>query len=142
VSNVTKSSGKWYFEAKLSSASKSLCTAGVMPASYVGKTTSLDSAPAQESYALSHTQLNASPYNGVAWGYDWSNQVVGIALDLDNRTVTFKGPTTYGPYPLSTPAGTPYVAGVTVWAGCSMTVNFGQSAFVRGVPSGFNAGIW
>lgn len=143
-----KTSGKWYFEVSMSNVGCSFCEFGIMPASAIGTVTSGGSvAPVGSAYYFSG---GGGTGGGIAKGVNsWvatglgqsSNTPLGVALDLDNRQVTFKLATqSYGPYSLASPVGTAYVPFVTSWGSNSVTANFGQKAFSRGVPTGYNAG--
>lgn len=138
-----KTSGKWYFEAGIPPGLGN-CSLGLMPTASLGSVTMIDSLQTPgASYVMRSTQINASPYVGRAWGFDYGGGTIGLAYDLDNMTIQFvASTTTYGPYPLSMPAGTSYVPAVNVWGGCTMAVNFGQKVFRNPVPAGFNPGVF
>lgn len=146
-----KTSGKWYFEGQLPSGTLSLCKVGLMPTANTGTAAvAIDGlSDAGASYAVqtgtSDYQINRSTYYAVDWqgGATIQNQWVGVAYDLDNMTVRFVLPNrTVGPFPLSKPVGTSYVPAISIWNGCTMRVNFGQTPFQRSVPAGFNAGLF
>ncbi len=145
---AAKTSGKWYFEAYFSNIGCTFCELGVMPASAVGAVVS-GASVSPVGYAYTYSGGGGSG-GGIGNGMNsWvatglgqtSGTRIGVALDLDAHQVTFKlSGATYGPYNLSSPRGTAYVPFVTTWGSYTMTANFGQSAFVRGVPAGYNAG--
>ncbi len=142
-----KTSGKWYFEVTPSNSGCTFCEAGVMPASAIGTATNGGASPVGYAYYFSGA---GGTGGGISNGTNsWlattvrhtSGTPVGVALDLDARQVTFKlSGGTYGPYNLGSPVGTAYVPFVSAWGGYMMTANFGQTAFVRGVPAGYTAG--
>jgi hypothetical protein len=97
--------------------------------------------------------------DGVNSGWDLdtyiaAGDVIGIAVDLDNRTAWFKNVTQGGAWNGPTAAGNPAtnVNGVAVPAGSiipvvgfganndTYTANFGVTVFAGTVPSGFTSG--
>lgn len=141
--NMGKSSGKWYWEVTPS-------TNPSYAAHGVGKTT----APLTE--YPGYTDANGWSYivgTGKTWnsgtatsisGYDaGAVETVGVALDMDTGTVKYYR--TYDGSVIATVTGLtgtiyPMAAGgVSV---INVTANFGQSAFVGLVPSGYSTGLF
>jgi hypothetical protein len=143
---IGKSSGKWYYEVTVSA-----LAAGYPPV--------IGIAGASNTLVEGWVGTSEFTYWGSGGVLIWLNNqrtaygvgtaagdVIGVAVDLDNRQVTFyHNGTSMGVAYTSTtlPAGTyyPFVTdpyGST--AATTMTVNFGQNPFKYSVPAGFNAG--
>lgn len=142
-SNVSVTTGKWYFEMKQVSPYYSVLGIGNGSASlagYVG------------------IDANGKSYSGYGGGYlyynggstvvgnviDQDTDVLAIALDADantmqvlvNNTLVFSGPTGMtGPYFAMT-------SGVTLASGGKLTANFGASTMAYAPPAGYNAGFY
>lgn len=147
-----KSSGKWYFEATIT-AFNPLSTAngaGVIPAASAWKSTNtlaymgginFDIATPADQYM---EIMNQDPNARLLWvnpanPLPTAGQVIGIAFDLENHTITFNSPIgKKGPYTL--PAGT-WIPAIQDKTG-AMSMNFGQGTFHYPVPAGYNAGVW
>lgn len=144
------SSGKWYYEMTYSAfAGYGASTGGgifpagaaIQPGVAYGGISYQVSSPSNGTFV---EIFDRDPNSRLHWINPASplpaaGQVVGIALDLDNRLITFYAPIgTMGPYPV--PAGAWVPAIVTRSGGILM--NFGQGNFTYPVPAGFNAGVW
>lgn len=73
-----------------------------------------------------------------------AGDILGVAVDVEGKTVTWykNGTLAYVTTGITTP--TPWHVGVGTSYGSTATgtvMNFGQSAFVYPVPSGYNAGL-
>jgi hypothetical protein len=137
-STLGKSSGKWYWEITI--------TTGTF--GHIGVATSsepLDNLPigtttagwAYRSDAVKVTNNTATVYGATYT----TNDVIGVALDMDNGTLTFyKNGASQG-QAFTGLTGTVYPAG-TVGAGTTavQTANFGASALTP--PAGFAAGMY
>jgi len=155
-----KTSGKYYFEAKFAAFSGSILrtTAGIGPPA---STYTLVSSGATAGDVVSvGGVVHANGVGNVVDIYPPGtlpvSSTVGIAVNLDNRTIWFReapsglwnisataNPAT-NTEGLVVPAGSmvPYVTfgGTSGAAGCITTVNLGASAFVGAVPAGFTPG--
>jgi hypothetical protein len=166
ITSSGKASGKYYFEITrniVNSAASALYMAGIgtigslygntgMGAGTTGVVTSLGG------NIISNGVTSGQTING---GTDAGN-TIGIAVDLDNRTIWFKKLTGVSPsgwnetasangYNPATnfggvtiPSGTmiPFITfgGIGASIGDQQTANFGSSAFAGSIPSGFTAG--
>jgi len=93
-------------------------------------------------------------YNGTETSYGASfttNDVIGVALDMDNGKVWFRkngtwqnsgDPSAGTGEAFSGLSGTIYAMVSIYYHGDSITANFGASAFRDSAPSGFNSGLW
>jgi hypothetical protein len=91
-------------------------------------------------------------YSGYNLGHITAGDVIGIAVDLDNRKIWFRNVTTGGTYNNASGNPTSNINGVTVPAGTILpavafglnndvyTANFGSSSFVGTPPTGFAYG--
>lgn len=163
-----KSTGKYYFECKITTFTGGAGVAvgiGTTAATYAGISTA--ATLGAMCYVVGHNGTgtifnDAGGNTGYSLGARTSGDTIGIAVDLINRKVWFRvspsglwenngshDPTnsvTGGG--LGVPAGTivPFVtfgsglAGAAGVAGNVITANFGASAFVGAVPSGYTAG--
>lgn len=147
-----KTAGKWYFEMQVSnSASCTACGIGVRRADTAPWNGASLKASAGESVLLTTayaTYMRVQDYinHTVATtpaGWGGSSPIwIGVAVDLDNMQISFKGPAaaSMGPYPLNAPAGTAFMPVAQTWSNYTINANFGQSPFVRMVPAGYNLG--
>ena len=99
-----------------------------------------------EAFALEGSQLDWGVNQNLRfWGAETNylrNQVVGVALDLDSRVVTFRVMgVDHGPFAIAAPAGTAYAVAASAWSSCFWVLNLGQADFTYPVPSGYNAGF-
>lgn len=142
-------SGKWYFEVTLLLSLGDQAVVGVMKsnatlASFVGADAN------GYGYASDGVLYN----NGVSAGgsspgtYSTSGDVIGVAVDLDNRKIWFRKNGAAWPGagdPATNTGGLAIWATVPVYPACSarnsqgLTANFGASAFGAAAPSGFRA---
>ncbi len=140
--NVGKTIGKWYWEITVNdtqSPSNSLSLIGI-----VGEETS--TIPGVWSI-LAYSGYNGTlitTTNRVSYSTTYgNNDVIGLALDLDNDTITwFKNGTSCGDSKLkpSLLNGTqvfPMVANQAAASGRTMNANFGASEFKYSIPAGF-----
>jgi len=129
------STGKWYFEYIQTSGSY---------AQGVGIKSTLAS-DNNNNYA--YTGYNGNKVNAsgsdTAYGATWGiNDVIGVAFDLDNATITFyKNGASQGTAFTGINSGTyfPYFLGWSGGSGVIFTMNFGQRAFAYTAPSGYKA---
>lgn len=158
-----KTSGKYYFEITWVS------LAGFLNGGGIGVATTTATVSDVNSHAANTTVMfQANPGNfhggwifgaGTDSGWDLNTliaagDVIGIAVDLDNRTAWFKNVTQIGAWNGPTAAGDPAANtnGVAIPSGSIIpavgfglnndfyTANFGATSFVGTVPAGFTAG--
>ena len=134
LGTIAVSSGKWYWETVLTGAGGSMT--GIATATTVGSLSWVGSDANSYGYYTSGQKYTSG--SGAAYGASWTtNDVIGVALDMDAGTLTF--------YKNNTSQGTAYsgLTGSFVPAvGNNSTndvgfVNFGQRPFVYTPPSGF-----
>lgn len=134
------SSGKWYWEVKATGATSTAPIIGIAKAgatlnNYLG-----EDANGFSYYGNVGTKIN----NAVQTSYGSANAVndiIGVALDLDNGTLTFyKNGVSMG-QAFSGLSGTfyPALSGDSSAAVCTATANFGAKAFSFSPPSGYSA---
>jgi len=131
VSTIGVSTGKWYWEYKVGS---QYIMMGVTKNAYMG------SLSATSVGGLAYTTYNGSKeYNGTSGGGYMSvatNDIVGVALDLDAGTITmYKNGTSYGTM-YSGLSGTffPHIGCPNAWS--AGYINFGQRPFAYTPPTG------
>ena len=135
----TPSSGKWYWEVTPTSASTTGVTTGI---GITTTTTFIDSAsPPVSSYGYSGGGTKfTDAANNVAYGASYAtNDVIGVALDIDSGTITF--------YKNNTSQGTAYTGLSAIpYYPCvfdnasgtrAFSINFGQRPFSYTPPTGF-----
>lgn len=141
-SNISVSTGKWYWELTCTSSGTAEPMNGVSDSSEAlglcGQTT----------HGWGYWGFNGQKYHnssGSAFGAGYTTQVIGFALDADAGTVEiFKSNISQGIITL-TGVSAPYFAHSSNASGGSnlvCTANFGASAFVYSPPSGYNAGLY
>lgn len=137
ASSISVSSGKWYAEATITTVGGSFPLIGIASASLFNGGTYVGADSTSYGYASNATKYNnAAP---VSYGASYTtNDIIGIALDLDAGTLTF--------YKNNISQGTAYsgLSGEFTFAasGLSGTVwelNFGQRPFTFTPPTGFRA---
>jgi len=139
-STISVSSGKWYWENTLSSATDSkvcgiaLSTATL--ANYIG-----NDANGWSYYGGGPQKINSNIFTN--YGATYANgDVIGVALDMDGGTVIF--------YKNGVSQGTAFTglsgamfAGISAnQVGDSWTTNFGATPFAFTVPTGYNPGLY
>jgi hypothetical protein len=129
------SSGKWYFEYTQTSGSY---------AQGIGIKSTFNSDNNNNYIYTGYdgTKVNASG-SATSYGATWGiNDVIGVAFDLDNATITFyKNGASQGTAFTGIDSGTyfPWFLGWSGGSGVNFTMNFGQRAFAYTAPSGFKA---
>lgn len=130
-STVSVTTGKWYWEHRCGS----ITGIGVVTVN-----TPLGALYTTE--AILYFSTNAIYRNGAFYaqpGAIATNDVVGIALDVDARTVQFyKNNTLLGTYPVAA-TGALFAGGSYNNTGVT---NFGATAFTYAPPAGYNAGLY
>jgi hypothetical protein len=151
-----KTSGKFYFEITLTNKASASSDTGVGVAATTATYSGLSSngGGGAALYLNGNVWANGAPFGGTIVAGTNSGDVFNIAVDLTNRKAWFRSNGTgnwnavSGADPVTNvsgatiPAGTitPVVFYSNVSAGTVFTANFGASAFVHAVPSGFTSG--
>ena len=141
-STIGVSSGKWYWEITVNSASGS----GVF-SSIANTTAALTSYLGADTNGWGYHAATGNKFNNGdlgAYGATYvAGDVIGVALDMDAGTLIF--------YKNGTSQGTAFTGlSGTFYAGTSLilnttdqvTANFGASTFSYSVPSGYNSGLY
>lgn len=146
-------SGKYYYELTATTITGNDCGIGMSEpaADFLGITNNAAGAAMAFNSTPGRVFVNTQLVTSLG---AWTNGcVISVALDVTNKLIYFRlnggdwnnsalaNPATQtGGESLATLA-LPYMGCVTVTAGCSLTANFGQSAFIHPVPAGFTAGL-
>tara|TARA_R110000868_G_scaffold38952_9_gene136065 strand:- start:8164 stop:10182 length:2019 start_codon:yes stop_codon:yes gene_type:complete len=142
VGTIGVTSGKWYYEATLTT------LGGQWPAVGVAFASSTDMATFVGNESGTVGYYAGGGVNGGGGGRTYStyttNDIVGVAIDLDNSRVTFykngANAVTSGTTYESITASAVYVSAVSGYGSSAAWVcNFGQRAFTYTAPSGFKA---
>lgn len=155
-STIGVSSGKWYWEYTINAVDANrdqeqgiaLSSADLAAADFGGGQGSAGNCYVY--YGFNGTKLNGN--SSAAYGNTYTtNDVVDVALDLDNGKIFFGKNGTWqnsGDPVAGTNAAYTGVSG-TYFAACSfnqgtqaLTANFGATAFANTVPTGFNPGLY
>lgn len=149
ISTIGKSSGKWYWEYKLDYVSAyqghvfGVGTASTDVTSYIGATTASYGWIYWLSGAVNAVYNNAGVVTAAYGSAYVTNDVIGMALDMDAGTLKiYKNNTLLGTACTGL-TGTYYAA----WGDYSsqttnITANFGATAMTYSPPSGYNAGLY
>ena len=134
------SSGKWYWETTKTGTSYANTGVALAPFSQT-ISSSFDFGSESNEYAYVN---NGSKFNSnslTSYGASYTNgDVIGVALDLDNGTLTFyKNNTSQGVAFSSLPSGTYIVGCYDSFNGSGFQFNFGQRPFAYTPPTGFVA---
>jgi hypothetical protein len=138
------SSGKWYLEVTMGSTTNNRLIVGIVDAGF--DTLSSSSIPTDSTNSVFYFSLNGRTYiDGADATYGatfTTNDVIGIALNIDDDEITFyKNGTSQGTITSKTFSGYYKFSaflGTSSGSG-SFTVNFGQRAFEYTQPTGFNS---
>jgi hypothetical protein len=135
---IAISSGKWYWEVTCTTHGGSNYTvAGIV----AGTRTlgAIETATLSDAYVYSN---NGQKYNnnaGSAYGATWTtNDVIGVALDMDAGTLVFYKNNSSQGTAYSSLSGT-YTACTGCFTGGVLDINFGQRPFAYTPPTGFKA---
>ena len=146
-SDVCKSSGKWYVETTQVADGNVYWIMGVASSSATSFAYGYLANDNTTIYYFADEVRAQTPSGGEATltssaGAVSPNQVLGIALDMDNKQITFRTPTaTSGPYAL--PGGaSAYCIHFGLGYSNSFRLNAGQEAFYYPVPAGFTPGLY
>jgi hypothetical protein len=142
IGTVFASTGKWYAEVTILDVSADYSTkrvgVGIIKDTGTEQGNYLGSSSAGYAYYANATKYNNA--SSASYGATYvTNDVIGIALDLDAGTLVF--------YKNNTSQGTAYssLSGLFTFAvshygsGAKVAINFGQRAFAYTAPSGFKA---
>ena len=137
-STIGASSGKWYFEVKPTANANEGMFIGIDqvgdPSRYIGQINGSNGFGWKEEGGLYQNDSNSS-YGGSGYA---TNDIIGVAADLDNGTLTFyKNNTSQGTATSSLPSGT-YFFGVSVYhSSTTAEVNYGSRPFAYTPPTGY-----
>jgi len=137
---IGMTSGKWYWEITGSGTIYSFIgIASVLPQDGTGERW-----PGRTSTSYGYYNSNGNKYNNnvsTAYGASYgSGDVVGVAFDADNRTLTFyKNGSSQGTAFTSIPAGTYFPCVSTFFTSATQSTNFGQRQWAYAAPAGFKA---
>jgi hypothetical protein len=134
------SSGKWYFE--LTYGGGTACVVGVATPTYDVTTEPGDGATTVWRYRSDDgTKKNGGSGSGSAYGATWTtNDVIGVALDMDSGTITFYKNNSSQGTAYSNLANNTVVPVVGIYSSSGTTsLNFGQRPFTYTPPSGFKS---
>jgi len=144
MGTISKNTGKWYWEYTIVSTDAAGNTmigigeSGMATNNYVGF-----DALGFSYYGntlVSGNAVNSNSFTGTYATFT-SGDVIGVALDLDNGTLEyFKNGVTAGTF-FTSLAGDFFPAASCYPAACSITANFGATAFAEAVPAGFEPGL-
>jgi len=145
---IFKTSGKWYWEYTLSGCSvdNGDSQMGIGDSGDISSTGSVPSANTAIVYANSGQLISAFDNTGVQAANQFRNgDTIGVGLDMDTPTLRFYDLS--GAEMVNSPWAQVTGSSMTAEAilngsGCTVTANFGASAFVHSVPSGFNSGLY
>ena len=134
LGTIGVSSGKWYWEVKPSSNSSLIGICGPVLSSYSGNLYDQSTG-----YAYGHDGRKGHSGSLSSYGASYSNDLIGVALDLDAGTLVFyKNGTSQGTA-FTGLSGTFFPA-VSDWGtDINFTLNCGQRAFEQTVPTGYSA---
>ena len=140
-STIAPSSGKWYAEVLVVGGSVADMI-GVAPAT-VAPSSRFDSVSGGIAYAQNGNKY-VSGAGGAGYGASYTtNDLIGIALDLDTKVVTFyKNNISQGQITSAVISGVPYcfaTADADGSFGINQAFNFGQRPFTYAPPAGFKA---
>jgi hypothetical protein len=137
---IGMASGKWYWEITgAGTVYTFIGIAAVLPQDGTGERWPGRTATSYGYYNSSGNKYNnnSSSAYGASYG---SGDVIGVAFDADNRTLTFyKNGASQGTAFTSIPAGTYFPCVSTFYTSATQSTNFGQRAFAYTAPSGFKA---
>lgn len=136
------SSGKWYWETQITAAAQNGAASGIVGTGF-NPNANADSGfyfgATGYGYRCDGNKINNSTGPGSSYGATYTtNDIIGVALDLDAGTLTF--------YKNGTSQGTAYTGlsgsfypAIYGYTSTNYYVNFGQRAFAYTAPSGFKA---
>ena len=150
--SVGKSSGKWYWEVHIDAASgnnsNNWVEIGIVASGFVIDTGSIGDTNLGYSLNFNNNVRHGGVnYTAIPTTYAQPGNTVGLALDLDAKTLTFYVNGVVGHVFSGIAAGTWIPAVGTPYGGAgaaqaTLTANFGATAFTYPVPSGFNPGLY
>jgi hypothetical protein len=139
-STIGKSSGKWYWEIKVSvshaSVVNGVATSSASLATYCGGDAF------GWGYACDGTSYNNAIPNNL-YGAAWVNgDIIGVALDMGAGTITFYKNNISQGIAYSGLTGIVFAMASSNGIATAYTANFGATAFQYTPPPGFNAGLY
>jgi hypothetical protein len=134
-------SGKWYWEITgAGTVYTFIGIAAVLPQDGTGERWPGRTATSYGYYNSSGNKFNNNSGSAYGASYGSAGDVIGVAFDADNRTLTFyKNGASQGTAFTSIPAGTYFPCVSTFYTSATQSTNFGQRAFAYTAPSGFKA---
>jgi hypothetical protein len=142
--NVSNSTGKWYWEVKCDSTNGALPMVGIICDTFDPNSTCYWlSTKGYGYYGANGNIYTGSNGYGSTYGASYTvGDVIGVALDLDNRTIAFyKNGVSQGVAVSSLPSGTIYPAlscgSYSSSTSITATAHFAASDFVYTAPTGF-----
>lgn len=131
-STLNRTSGKWYWEVKVTLPASTIIAIGVASLTYTGGVLSDQRREYRNDALKGHSTTSA-------YGATYTtNDVIGTALDMDNGTIEFyKNGVSQGVAFTDVKLLATVYPFVEVYANASVTYNFGATAFSYSVPSGY-----
>ena len=144
ASTFAVSSGKWYWEIKITATSSARIDIGVVDDTFEPYNGTVRYGPGLDSKSYAYVSLGTKYNNNTDTSYGatyGTNDVIGIALDLDNGTITFyKNNVSQGQAFSGLTGGFSPAVGDGSSAGThSISANFGQQGFTYTPPTDFKA---
>ncbi len=139
-STIGKSSGKWYWEVTIGAPSDGYIFTGIANSSWL-----LDATIFADANGWGYTGVSGAKANGageVAYGSTYTNgDIIGVALDMDGKTITFyKNGVSQG-QAFSGLSGTLYAITGPLTGSNAGTANFGATNFAYTPPAGYCYGL-
>ena len=140
-STISKKTGKWYYEMRIDSDSVTTCgNVGVVDSSININSVNLYTSNNQRSYG----DMSRKFPGYISYGSNiMNNDIIGIALDMDNKTLGFYKNGVYQGIAFSDlglfSEVTPYMESNGSNHPYKVTANFGATPFAYNIPVGFNA---
>ena len=139
VSDIGKSSGKWYFEIKVTATPANSYSVGIAtPSETTGQIGSTN-------FGYGYNDVGQKKHNDVDVSYGGTpviNDVIGVLLNMTDGEISFRlNNTDYG-VAYTGLSGTFYAGCSSGYGANQFTFNFGASAFAYSVPSGYNSGLY
>lgn len=143
-STISVTSGKWYRETKLDAGATNW---HIMTGVANGTAALTNYISVDTNWWVFYEDAAAAPYkwnNGFTWY--WSEiaawDIIWVALDMDNWTITFYKNNTSMTQAFTWISGTIYPALSLTWTGSVSTANFGATTMAYTAPSGYNQWLY
>ena len=138
---IAVSSGKWYWEVTVTTVGASFIGLALASVRILGTEGTNNTFSSGDCWTYDFTgDKNNWPNDGVVYGDSYtSGEVIGVAFDADNGTLTFYNEgVTQGTAYTGLTSG-PYMPIDFLYSGAVHATNFGQSDFAQTPPTGFSA---